>query len=297
MWCLFLFRSRRSSRRTRHPPPTNPPKPQAPLRPPISQEPRNEQTKCPLFSPNFPAELRISIYEAVLGDQDRFMHVIPFDDESNRVGRRRCEDTACKGPTWQHRCFGTWLERQGSSRIRKYTFHSSDQLLALLLSCHRIYLEAIDILYTANTFSLKGGRGISAFNSVTPQPQWHQIRYLHVSTIFLTPQRYWPEHKRWFPPDNYCQWPTSCATLQNLRGLRSLHVEIIVWDTFEREDATAVEEDALISILEPLNHVSAPVFDIEMNMAMPETVLERLGKLTFTLVVKSRPYDRVLFPL
>ncbi|KAF2463883.1 uncharacterized protein BDR25DRAFT_272402 [Lindgomyces ingoldianus] len=293
---LWLFRILRSNRRAQCPPPTNSPKPQAPLRPPISREPRNEQTKCPLFSPNFPAELRISIYEAVLGDRHRFMHVIPFDDESNRVGRRRCEDMACEGPTWQHKCFGTWLERRRSSRKRKFTFHSSDQILALLLSCHRIYLEAIHILYTANTFSLKGARGILAFNSVTPQPQWHQIRYLNVSTIFLTPQRYWPEHER-FPPDNYCQWSTSCETLQNLRGLRSLHVEIIVWDTHEREDSTAVEDDALVSILEPLNHVSAPLFEIEVNIAIPETVLERLGKRTFTLVVKSRPYDRILFPL
>lgn len=135
---LWLFRSLRSNRRAQRPPPTNSPKPQAPLRPPISQEPRNEQTKCSLFSPNFPAELRISIYEAVLGDRHRFMHVIPFDDQSNRVGRRRCEDTACEGPTWQHKCFGTWLERQGSSRKRNFTFHSSDQMLALLLSCHRM---------------------------------------------------------------------------------------------------------------------------------------------------------------
>ncbi|KAH3914110.1 hypothetical protein HBH56_098890 [Parastagonospora nodorum] len=274
--------------------PRNPPKRQHPPRPPISQEMRNEQAECPLFSPNFPAELRLSIYEAVLGDQHRLMHVIPFDDQSNRVGRRRCIDTAFEGPTWQHKCFGTWLERETSSRRRDYTFYSCDRYLALVLSCHRIYLEAINVMYTANKFSVKGARGIEAFHSVTPQPQWHQIRHLNISTIFLTPRQYYPEHE-WFPPDNYVQWPTSCAIVQSLHGLRSLQVELIVRDTHDRKNETLVEEEALFSILKPLTLVSAPLFEVEINMAVPETVLKKLGELTFTLVVKYKPYEHSLF--
>jgi hypothetical protein len=118
--------------------PTNPPKPRFLPRSPTSQELRNEQAECPLFSLKFPAELRLSIYEAVLGDMHRFTHVIPFDDKSNRVGRRRCKDTACEGPTWQHTCFGAWLSDDGSTRNQEYTFYSRDQLLNLLLSCHRM---------------------------------------------------------------------------------------------------------------------------------------------------------------
>lgn len=86
--------------------PKNLPKLQYPPRPPISQDQRKEQVECPLFNPNFPAELRLIIYEAILGDEHRLMHVIPFDDQSNYVGRKRCIDTECEGPTWQHRCFG-----------------------------------------------------------------------------------------------------------------------------------------------------------------------------------------------
>jgi len=151
-------------------------------------------------------------------------------------------------------------------------------------------------MYTANKFSVKGARGIEAFHSVTPQPQWHQIRYVNISTIFLTPQRYYPE-KEWFPPDNYRQWPTSCALMQSLHGIRSLQVEIIVYHTHDHNDTAAVEEDALFCILEPLNHVSAPLFEVEMNMGVPKTVLERLGTLAFTLVVKNRPFNDGLFYL
>lgn len=139
--CCLLGSQRSSRRNNRRAPrsfPKTTPKPPASLRPPISNELRNVQPNCPLFSPNFPAELRIRIYEDVLGDRHRVTHIIPFDDQSNRVGRRRCTDASCSGPTWQHKCFGTWLEDQGSSRKRTFTFYSSDQLLALPLSCHRM---------------------------------------------------------------------------------------------------------------------------------------------------------------
>lgn len=100
-----------------------------------------------------------------------------------------------------------------------------------------------------------------------------------------------------FPPDNYGEWAASCALLSKLHGIRTLCVDMIVWDTSERVDMTAVEDDALVAILEPLNQVSAPVFEVELNLALPENVLAKLGKLAFTLTVRKRPYDRVLFPL
>jgi hypothetical protein len=129
-------KSRQSSRGPQH---TNPPKPQWLPRPPISTEPRNPQKTCPFFRPNFPAELRIKIYEAVLGDSDRFMHVIPFDDQSNRVGRRRCDNIhGDELPTWQHSCFGNVLTANKLSSRQRYEFWSDDRLLAFLLTCHRM---------------------------------------------------------------------------------------------------------------------------------------------------------------
>lgn len=118
--------------------PRKPLKPDVPQRPPISLEPRSLQEQCPLFGPRFPAELRVKIYEAALGVLDRLLHIIPFDDQSNRVGRRRCEDTAYGGPTSQHRCLGTWLSPKRTSRTRVFEFWPEDRLLACLLTCHRM---------------------------------------------------------------------------------------------------------------------------------------------------------------
>jgi hypothetical protein len=139
MSCLICFLMPKPRQSSQRPQRTNPPKPQWPPRPPISIEPRNPQKSCPLFSPNFPAELRIKIYEVVLGDSDRFMHVIPFDDQSNRVGRRRCDNFHDdKLPTWQHSCFGRELSPNKHSCRYCFEFYSDDRLLAFLLTCHRV---------------------------------------------------------------------------------------------------------------------------------------------------------------
>jgi hypothetical protein len=174
MWCLRLFGGSNNKRRSPPPWPKNSPKAQAPSRPPISTKPRNPQKECPLFSPTFPAELRLKIYEAAIGNPDRYMHVIPFDDQSNRVGRRRCDNIhESGGPTFQHSCFGQWLTSDKLYSQRIYEFWSGDRILALVTVCHRMYvcfrvivintasnlvhsyLEALDVLYAANLFSLK----------------------------------------------------------------------------------------------------------------------------------------------
>lgn len=148
-------RSRRRERR--HYIPRSPPKPVAPQRPPIPLEPRGEQAQSPLFGPHFPVELRIIIYEAVLGDPNRLMHIVPYDDGSRYVGRRRCRDwTANDLPTWQHRCFGTFIITHGHVRARRREtmFGSGDWLLALLLSCHRMYVSKFATICDVNGFTL-----------------------------------------------------------------------------------------------------------------------------------------------
>lgn len=116
------------------------PKPRAPPCSPIDPNPRISQFQLTLFSPHFPVQLRLQVYELVLGDITRLMHIIPFDDGSNRLGRRRCGDVNIKAPTWQHRCFETWVQRERSARVRQQSFRSSDRLLALCLSCRMMFV-------------------------------------------------------------------------------------------------------------------------------------------------------------
>ena len=160
-----------------------------------------------------------------------------------------------------------------------------------LTRCER-YIEAIDILYSANHFSLKGSRGVAAFQSVTPRLQWEQIRHVHISTVFLTPREYYPAHKH-FPPDNYHEWPQACAIVGTLSGLRSLRFEITVADVLRE----SIELDTVKAILEPLARLSCPVFEVAMNVAVPDGLVEGFGRLPFTLTVDERQVDRLLHDL
>ncbi|KAF2803252.1 uncharacterized protein BDZ99DRAFT_399750, partial [Mytilinidion resinicola] len=197
-----------------------------PSKPPISLYPRHEQTQSPLFGKLFAAELRIFIYEAVLGDLIRPMHIVPHDNG---------------------------------------------------------YFEGIDILYTANHFSLEGARGMLEMRSVVPTPQWHMIRHVHVSTLFLTPRPSWL--RSGFPPENYNKWSDGCKALQELRGLRSIRFEFI-----GREDGPAeADVESLVSVLEPLKDIKAPSFEVEMNFPIPDPVQAILGDTNFTLRFQQRP--------
>ncbi|KAF2653294.1 hypothetical protein K491DRAFT_718128 [Lophiostoma macrostomum CBS 122681] len=270
-----------------HPPskpykfPKNPRKPKYRRKPPISLQPRNEQIQSLLFGPRFPAELRVVIYEHVLGDSSRLMHIIAYKDSSGYVGRRRCEDVDFAGPMWQHDCFKSYHSKDPA---RQGTFDSEDNLLSIILSCHRIYSEALDILYTANTFGVRGACGILEMKSVIPTRQWHIIRNLHVSTLF--PSRTEAlQTKRWEEREDPLQWSKGCEALEDLHSLLSLRLEIFVCG-FD-----IVEEDVLVYMLAPLTRITAPMFEVEMNVPIPLSVQDRLGRLPFTLEVLERPLD------
>jgi hypothetical protein len=160
----------------------------------------------------------------------------------------------------------------------------------------RSYLEAIGTLYTANVFSLKGTRGINAFKSVVPIPQWQMIHHIHVSTMFLTPQRHMPAHGH-FPPDNFRDWPIACQILKEMQSLRSLHVQLIMWDIEKCDGSGSIDDDSLTSILTPLNQITVPAFKVEMNISISNGVLASLGHLTFVPVVKERPFNHMLTPI
>lgn len=127
-----------SANRHRNPRRLEPSKPQGPKYPPIPHTPRNPQTACPLLRPRFPLELRLAIYEAVLSDPTRLMHIVPFTDGSNRIGRRKCLVPESEQPTMQHKCFGRWLVNGGAELREIFTFDEWDQQLGLVLSCHQM---------------------------------------------------------------------------------------------------------------------------------------------------------------
>jgi hypothetical protein len=113
----------------------------------------NPQTQSPLFTV-LSAELRIQVYQAVLTDPPRFLHIIKnrfparhgLQKLKKKVPERRvahywCTDMESPYPTWQHVCYGESLDP--TSPIPR-TFHrrpiteTNDKLLSLLQTCRQV---------------------------------------------------------------------------------------------------------------------------------------------------------------
>ncbi|KAF2855527.1 hypothetical protein T440DRAFT_550918 [Plenodomus tracheiphilus IPT5] len=252
------------------------------------------QLEPPLFG-KLSAELRVAVFEYVLGDEVLPLHVVPYDDRSGRVGYQRCYDGDCRLPMWQHRCFGWW---QGTDESDTQVCHmvggwNREKLLALSMTCRAIYTESIQILYLNNIFSFKGAFGVLALQRTVHADHWGMLRYISVSSIFLSPMGMWVSHRP-FPPESYRDWEKSCKALAQVRDLRSLRIDLIIWDNDRRSTPDALDEDSLFAIFRPLCAMNPRVFEIEINCQLSKTIRAVLGKTPFTLAVKERPYNKSL---
>jgi hypothetical protein len=114
--------------------------------------------------------------------------------------------------------------------------------------------------------------------------------------MFLTLKRHMPAHGQ-FPLDNFREWPIACRNLKDVEALRSLHIQISVWDTEKCDGSGSIDDDSLTSILAPLNRITILAFEFEMNIPISDGVLPNLGHLTFVPVVKQRPFNHMLTPI
>ncbi|KAF1836062.1 hypothetical protein BDW02DRAFT_567394 [Decorospora gaudefroyi] len=256
------------------------------------------QKQCALFE-KLSIEIRLLIYEAVLTDPDRplhFLHVTPTRGRPKKLGHWRCEEKDSPYLMWQHSCFGLWVE--GSSQLTRNASYTNSDLLSLLLACRLIYEEAVQVLYSANYFSFRGIQGPTNFRALVAPSSWHMLRYVHISTTFMTPMKTWSENRGSFPRESYLDWEDGCRDLVSLTELRLLRIEMMIWDRFAYHGRCAgtVEEQALIFILSALKLVTARTFQVELNLEVPSSVLDALGDVSFELLRTEKLYDRKTFP-
>lgn len=103
----------------------------------------HQQLQCPLFE-KLSAELRLFIYEFVLGDHTRLLHICKNLDSRRSVAHYRCTDTDSPYPTWQHACFGEErivVPGKYSSLHSRANTETDDNLISLLLTCRRMYVN------------------------------------------------------------------------------------------------------------------------------------------------------------
>ncbi|KAI9664333.1 MAG: hypothetical protein M1831_002266 [Alyxoria varia] len=119
------------------------------------------QSESPFFS-KLPPELRFMIYELVLGGRHQLWRL--FDNKI--LGPRLRLYTLCR--------------RSGYKRHSTCPLRNNESLLAVLLVCHRLYYEAVDILYSANTFIIENDEFWHFRPELVPQTLWESVRSLKI---------------------------------------------------------------------------------------------------------------------
>ncbi|KFY00842.1 hypothetical protein O988_03081 [Pseudogymnoascus sp. VKM F-3808] len=216
---------------------TKPEPSNAPLPPPPIAHP---QEVSPIFL--LPTELRLQIYTLVLGNHN--IHLGLEKQDENRLSPY-LRHYYCKYGQQDlfidigHDC---WFPRGGRPK------DPVQKILSLLLTCRLVYSEAIDLLYSANTFQLES---------------FHLFKHLH--TLVL-PQRLqamqrleFSVHFNKFPlapneievngPSQAMVW----KTLLEMKGLREVHLHLHAAETrnlMGRDDGSCRE--ALRAQIRPL---------------------------------------------
>ncbi|KAF2688149.1 hypothetical protein K458DRAFT_385719 [Lentithecium fluviatile CBS 122367] len=258
-----------------------------------------EQLQSPLFG-TLSVELRILIYSAVLGDPGRFLHIClnRKKKKCRPMAHWRCTDLESPFPTWQHYCFGEKpsFDKEGKCcnvHPRQITT-TDDQLIALLLSCQRIYSEALIILYERNIFHFRGGVTLPAFKQSIPAVQWNAIRKIHLSTAYSP--FYHPNCNRagYKAPKTLPNWNQICEDLSSLPSLQTLSFDILADDPyFVRGYFTGTEPETLLSILKPLKAIRSSRMEVELNIELPKEVVHLLGPVNYEIAFRERPFNEV----
>ncbi|KAJ9311343.1 hypothetical protein DTO271D3_8413 [Paecilomyces variotii] len=151
------------------------------------------------FFSKLPAEIRRKIYIEVLGGQ--VLNI--FKDETARYVK--------------------WIPQR-------------KPLLALPMSCRRIYSETIDLLYSHNTFFFNDFDTILWFVSTILPQRLAAIRTLHVEWDCVC---FWHARMRPPPPYDRDTWMRVWRTIPSMTGLRELMVRI--WNGPRMDAATEMD--------------------------------------------------------
>ncbi|OBT73002.1 hypothetical protein VF21_07848 [Pseudogymnoascus sp. 05NY08] len=189
-----------------------------PLPPPTIAHP---QEVSPIFL--LPTELRLQIYTLVLGNRN--IHLGLETEDDNRLSPY-LRHYHCKYgrqdlfiDPW-HNC---WFPRGGRPK------DPVQKILSLLLTCRLVYSEAIDLLYSANTFQLENSHLVKHLHTLV-LPQRLQAMQRLVLTLRFDKFPLAPNEIE----DNELSQAMVWKTLSELKGLREVHLHLQAAETDDR---------------------------------------------------------------
>lgn len=208
-----------------------------------------DQSHSILFT--LPAEIRELVWKAVLGD--RIIHIQHLD---GRLGHVRCADKDCgKWEMGNHKCWGYGHINIGAVQCpNSYApliarSHICGIHLGLVMTCRLMFVplcflrpghcelmsyrydEAINLLYTSNTISIRHLHIISQFRTVLPPQRLNLVTSLHLSWTID-----WRAAWVVYPPvhgstsssraEDQPTWLNAWKILARFKGLKVLRIEL-----------------------------------------------------------------------
>ena len=174
----------------------------------------NSQVALQLQSAFFsilPSEIRRQIYLYTLGKKT--IHIVPTP---SRLGHIICIQRGSPNLN-SHAC---WLMKMSGSHV-SYHLHGAnhsdvrrDGLLNMLQTSRRTYSEAVDLLYSANTFDLINPKSMVLLSEAVLPHRLNAIRSIHLSWIFCK-----------IGSQEMHEWERSCSILSAIESLRHLRLQ------------------------------------------------------------------------
>lgn len=209
-----------------------------PLPPNYESLQTSPQSQCPIFV-SLPPEIRRLIWIKCLGGLR-----VPLSFSNQYRCDRLCSHGGLAGSS-------PLCNQTNRPKVKKRIEH---RLLPILLTCQRVYSEAIGILYSCNVFDLPDTRYLLDLPKLLIPPHFNAIRSLNFT---LRLQKKCPiliealsKHDR---DQLRISWASQWTNIALMEGLRELYVQMTAPNNVR--DAWIREQ---ISLLEPLKAITRP---------------------------------------
>ncbi|KUJ22029.1 uncharacterized protein LY89DRAFT_576892 [Mollisia scopiformis] len=184
-----------------------------------------DQIKSPLFK--LPEEILLLIYEQVIGNN--VLHIVR---RANHLGHATCSNksSGSHDDCQDLKCRGTKLP----NGVSVQDGHGRDSFIPLLQTCRKIYVDAINVLYTSNTFDFDCMESLISFSTCIVPHRFDCIQNVQLDLRF----NYSHFFSEGTPSNDYSRWERMWRIIGSMKSLQHLWCRIVWW----RTDLTGAEE-------------------------------------------------------
>ncbi|KAF2114612.1 hypothetical protein BDV96DRAFT_101690 [Lophiotrema nucula] len=229
-----------------------------------------------LFVIKLPLELRQACYIAALRDGAGTCHIYPADGRFAHVGcvqygmqnHSSCWSVLKKFRDGVGTTLGGfspdakyWASYRNGQYVQSTSASCTGLCFNLLLTCRRIYIEAISLLYSSNMLSFQKGRALTLFvETILPQ-RFDAITCLSFNWTLDSLASNWA--LRYNSPaggaGETVAWPNLCHRMSQMTHLRHLECTLAVWEPYSyipRKRSFGPEQE--LDYLKPLSAIQQP---------------------------------------